>query len=253
MDTNTRLPRYEDAHSSHAPNVAGPPDYGKEYSAMTLTFDPSGLSIEPLPTEHPNVPVHYTLTSSMLEVNLRTAIQVKRILPSHEEKGTESNNGEPSSVAVYVVGDTYMKPLHTRNPKLQKIMVERSTGLFVAAGVKKQAYEFCISVPVENLDVRKSVDPIVVLGASDTPTVIRRHLIQYYDSKWLHYPENVTDGEIIAFEREGNEQSKGMPMLNIVKSLNEEMMDFLVSAWCVKLWQQGDKIKHSRRKFSPSS
>ncbi|RFU23977.1 hypothetical protein B7463_g12361, partial [Scytalidium lignicola] len=224
METASELPSYEDVHLDRAPSLT----FSRVYSVMTLSLDPTDMSIGPLPTEHPDVPVHYSLTSSLLKVNIGSSIHVRRQRYGLQRRPSEGNI-EISSIPVYAIGDCYMKPMHSRNPKLQHILVSRSTGIFVSARFRKKAWEFCTPVPVKGTDVRKSIDPIFVLGAGPQPTVVQRHLLQFYDSKWVSYQLN-DDGEAIAFEKEGGEQSKGMPILTIVKNLEEEMMDFLVSA-----------------------
>ncbi|RFU29751.1 hypothetical protein B7463_g6562, partial [Scytalidium lignicola] len=192
MDATNELPSYEDVHLDSAPTVSD----SRVYSLMTLTLDPSGLSIGPLPTEQPDMPVHYALSSSLLKVNL----------------------GSPPGFLSQPIS-------------------------------KKKAWEFCIPVPLEGIDIRTAVDPIFTLGTSDEPTVTQHHLLQFYDAKWVSY-ESSADGEAIAFEKQGGEQSNGMPMLTLVKNLDEDTMDFLVSAWCVKLWEEVGRVARNQRRFS---
>jgi len=51
--------------------------------------------------------------------------------------------------------------------------------------------------------------------------------------------------EVLALAREGGAYCAGMPLLSVVKYLDQGMMDFLISAWCVTLW--GEVGKRARR------
>ena len=54
------------------------------------------------------------------------------------------------------------------------------------------------------------------------------------------------DDEILALEREGSvEECAGMPMLSLMREFDQDMMDFMVAAWCVMHW--GDVGKRVRR------
>ncbi|KAH8808710.1 hypothetical protein F5884DRAFT_858232 [Xylogone sp. PMI_703] len=244
MEVANELPSYDEVHLDRAPTLTS----SRVYSQMTLTLDPTGLTIGPLPTEHPDIPVHYSLSSSLLKVNIGSSIHVRRQRHGLERRPSEGGI-ETSSIPVYAIGDCYMKPMHTRRQKLQNILVSRNTGILVATHLKKKAWDFCTAVPVKGMDVLKSLDPIFVLGAGPQPTVMQRPLLQYYDSKWVSY-ESSAEGDAIAFEKQGGDGSRGMPMLTIVKNLDEEMIDFLVSAWCVKLWEEAGKIARHKRKYS---
>jgi hypothetical protein len=35
-----------------------------------------------------------------------------------------------------------------------------------------------------------------------------------------------------------------MPVLSVIKKLDQEMMDFLISAWCLTLWRDIGKRAH---------
>lgn len=65
-------------------------------------------------------------------------------------------------------------------------------------------------------------------------------MLRFYSGKCID-----EDGEVIALEREGGVECKGMPVLSVTKHLGQEMMDFLVSAWCVTIW--GEVGKRARR------
>jgi hypothetical protein len=41
---------------------------------------------------------------------------------------------------------------------------------------------------------------------------------------------------VVALERDGGAEVGGMPVLSVTKDLDVEMMDFLLSAWCVTMW-----------------
>ncbi len=45
--------------------------------------------------------------------------------------------------------------------------------------------------------------------------------------------------------RGGGAECEGMPVLSMIKDLDQEWMDFLVSAWCVTMW--GEVSKRARR------
>jgi hypothetical protein len=73
---------------------------------------------------------------------------------------------------------------------------------------------------------------------------VRKNLLQFFQGKWVAY-DPVEEGEVVALEREGGAECEGMPMLSFTKELDQDMMDFLVSAWCVTLW--GEVGKRARR------
>jgi len=79
--------------------------------------------------------------------------------------------------------------------------------------------------------------------------MIQKPLLQYVDAKWISIDVNL-NGETIAFERERSEESQGMPMLTVIKNLDEDTMDLLVSAWCVRLWGEIGKMARGKRRSS---
>ncbi|RFU28948.1 hypothetical protein B7463_g7401, partial [Scytalidium lignicola] len=240
---NEALPSYEDVHLDRAPSLT------QVYSQMALAIDPTGLFIRPLSTEQIEVAPLYSLSSSLLNVSLGTSIQVKRLEPtcfglSRRDEG----------VAVCAIGDRFIKPLNAHRCMLRNIVVSKSHGILITTKLRKTVWDFSTPVPLKKGETDKweaGSDPVVLLGVGNGPATVLRRLLQLYDTKWVCYVDN-PDGEAIAFEREGGEDSKGMPMLTVVKNLNGDMMDFLVSAWCVRLWGEAGKVACGKRRFSLS-
>jgi len=78
---------------------------------------------------------------------------------------------------------------------------------------------------------------------------MQKHLLRFYGGKWLDDQE-----QVIALAREGGEEFEGMPVLSFVsKELDQEMMDFLVAAWCVTMWEEVGKRSREMRKSSGGS
>jgi formate dehydrogenase maturation protein FdhE len=61
---------------------------------------------------------------------------------------------------------------------------------------------------------------------------LQEDLLRFYDGKWVDEKD-----EVLALAREGGAECGGMPVLSVIKKLDQEMMDFLISAWCVTLWR----------------
>ena len=102
----------------------------------------------------------------------------------------------------------------------QDVLVTRTHGLCTTANLNEVEWDFSTYVP-QKIDVPKPV------------------AVQAYGSlfgKWVGY-----DDEVVALAREGGEECEGMPVLSVVKGLDLEMMDFLVSAWCVAMWGEVGK------------
>jgi hypothetical protein len=71
---------------------------------------------------------------------------------------------------------------------------------------------------------------------------VAKHLLRFYDEKWVD--EN---DEVLALAREGGAECEGMPVLSVIKDLDQEMMDFLISAWCATLWNDIGKRAHHHK------
>lgn len=252
MANLVELPSYEQVHLDRAPTLSA------IHSQMTLTFDPTATSIKPLAAEEVECPVFYSLTSSLLRVKMGSAIQVQRV-----ESRSPGPDGNPRTKnhSVYAIGDRFMNPLSSRRLKLQGIQVARSHGLFVSTKLRKLVWEFSTEVKPRQGDVVNdvrmkgpvgTVDPVYSIGTGVGVGTIKKPLLQFFDSKWVSFDAEF-ESETIAFEREGTEESQSMPTLSVVKNLDEEMMDLLVSAWCVRLWGDLPKMVSSGKRRSSRS
>jgi hypothetical protein len=65
--------------------------------------------------------------------------------------------------------------------------------------------------------------------------VFQQHLLTLSRGNWISYMLK-EEGEVIAVLNEKGLGPQGMPVLGVVKDLDKEILDFLVSAWCVKTW-----------------
>jgi hypothetical protein len=243
------LPPYED----EAPrSYEGAPTYGTGTNASAgrphaltsgtnLTLDPTGMSIIELPSS--DAPPRYTLTKSLLHVDCGTSIHIKR---------PESKGGETSSLTVYAIGEHYISPLHMVRKTLRNVSVARSHGLFASVGLRKIVWDFSTHIPLkkgEGMDGLNSggsigpTDPVYLIGVGNGPGTVQKHLLQFLDGKWVD-----DDDEVLALEREGGVECEGMPVLSVMKDLDQEMMDFLVSAWCVTMWGEVSKRAHHLNK-----
>jgi hypothetical protein len=223
-------------------DVAPSYDAHPAYTGLMLTLDPTGLSIKDLSRK--DSPPLYSFSTSLLHVNTGTSLHVKRL---------ESRESETSYLPVWAIGEHYMAPLHTRTKKLREILVARSHGLTVWAHLREIVWDFSTRVPLkkgEGMDGLKAggsigpTDPVYLIGVGAGPGTVRKNLLQFFQGKWVAY-DPVEEGEIVALEREGGAECEGMPMLSFTKELDQDMMDFLVSAWCVTLW--GEVGKRARR------
>lgn len=218
-------PRYQGAGQplAHAPS-----------SRMTLTLDPTGMFIKELPSS--DAPPLYTLNKSLLHVHSTTSIHISR---------PKSKGHETPSLEVYAIGEHFISPLHPVRKLLQNVTVARSHGLAVEVGLRKIVWDFSTRVPLpkgegmDGLDTGGSVgptDPVYLIGVGKGPGTVQKQLLQFYDGKWED-----DDDEVLALEREGGVECEGMPLLSVAKDLDQEMMDFLVAAWCVTMWDEVGK------------
>jgi hypothetical protein len=231
------IPSYEETTPSYEASVGAPKPHVLS-AGMNVTLDPTGMFIKQLPSS--DAPPVYSLSMSLLHVHTRSSIHVKR---------SETKGGETSSLAVYAIGEHFMSPLHTRKRMMQNITVARSHGLLATVGVREIVWDFSVHVPLkkgEGMDGLKSggsigpTDPVYLLGVGNGPGTVQKHILVFYSGKWEQ-----EDGELIAIEREGGVECEGMPVLSVIKDLDPEMADFLVSAWCVTMW--GEVGKRARR------
>jgi len=243
------LPSYE---HEEAPSYVEAPSYNASTEegnlhafsiGTTLTLDPTGMFIKELASS--DAPPVYSLSKSLLHVNGRSSIHVKR---------PESKGGETSSLAVYAIGEHFISPLHTRKRELQNVTAARSHGLLVSLHLREIVWDFSTQVPLkkgEGMDevniAAFPVDPVYMIGNANGPGTVRKSLLQFYRGKWVD-----DDDKVVALEREGGAECKGMPVLSVTKDLDQEMMDFLVSAWCVTMWGEVGKRAHHLSKSGGS-
>lgn len=238
-DSNAQLrPPYnrDDLLASNPTAGAGHPAAG----GMNITLDPTGMVVKKLPASD-STPLYY-LNKTLLHVNTGTSIHVKR---------AEGGAGEDSSLEVWALGEHYMAPLHTHKKLLRDILVARSHGLLVWAHIRKIAWDFSTRVPLKEGEGMHGVDVggvVHQIGASPGPGTKRKNLLQMFDAQWVCYEPN-EDGEVIALEREGGAECANMPVLSIQKELDQDMLDFLVSAWLVTLWGEvGARVHRKEHK-----
>jgi len=227
---NEELPSYEVGPSGGRPHdlSVGP----------TLAIDPTGMFINELPRRDDAQPL-YSLSASLLNVNSRTAIHISRATVS---------GGKPSSLAVYAIGYNFISPMHNRKPVLQDITVMRTHGLLSATGKIEWHFNGNVRQSIADTDGpnTKKDAPLPLYDSpfgGPPPGMVQKLLLRNYDGKWLD-----DANEVIALAREGGEECEGMPVLSVVKDLDMEMIDFLVSAWCVTLWEElGKRARHMNR------
>jgi hypothetical protein len=249
------LPSYdhkEALNNEELPSYKAGPSVGRLHvlsAGPTLAIDPTGMFINEFPAR--DAQPLYSLSTSLLNVNSRSSISISR--------PTRSSDGETSSLNVYAIGYCFISPLHDRKLMQQDIMVARTHGLLAAANLRETVWEFSINVPqksADGVDGRNTkIDvpqPAVLevygsLFGTAPPGTVQKGLLRYYSGKWV-------DGndEVVALAREGGEACEGMPVLSVVKDLELEMMDFLVSAWCVTMWGEVGKRAHHMSKSSGS-
>jgi hypothetical protein len=204
-------------------------------------LDPTGMFIKEVSSIDAS-PL-YTLSKSLLHVNIGTSIHISRpVTKGHEEPSLE----------VYAIGEHFIAPLHPVRKILRSVDVARSHGLAVEVGLRKIIWDFSTRVPLpkgqgmDGLNTGGSVgptDPVYLIGVGNGPGTVQKHLLQFYDGKWED-----DDDEILALESEGGLECEGMPLLSVAKDLDQEMMDFLVSAWCVTMWGEvGKRVKRMQK------
>jgi hypothetical protein len=240
---------HSDAHILPAYDHDEAPPYNPSTGAvrpvagwMTLTLDPTAMVVKKIPASD-STPLYY-LNKTLLNVNKGSSVHLKRAGPG---------SSEDSALDVWAIGEHFMAPMHTRKKIFQEILVARSHGLFVWARLREIVWDFSARVPLkkgEGMDGIKAggsvgpTDPVYLIGIGNGPGTRRKNLFQVFNGKWICYEPN-EEGEILALEREGGAECEGMPMLSIQREVDQEMMDFLVSAWLVTLW--GEVGKRVRR------
>jgi hypothetical protein len=78
---------------------AGPSASSETALGMTLTIDPTGMSVIKLPLS--SAPPYYTFSKSLLHVNSFSSVDVSR---------SALNGGK--SIAVYAIAEEFISPLH---------------------------------------------------------------------------------------------------------------------------------------------
>jgi hypothetical protein len=227
------LPSYE--HEG-APHYEDAPPYDAAHrqassAGLNLTLDPTGTFIISLPSS--DAPPLYTLSKSLLHASgVGASIHVQRTSP------------DGKLIEVFSIGEHWISPLHTRKKDLQQITAYRSHGMLVTVGVRKVVWDFSTHVAApkgETFDPSQfPVDPVYMIGSAPGPGTVQKHLLIFKDGKWEDGDDN-----LVALEREGGEEVAGMPVLSVKMELEQDMLDFLVSAWCVTLW--GEVGKRARK------
>lgn len=236
------LPQYEDeapAPYEDAPVYeAGASATASTKNALgtTLTIDPTGKSIIKLPLGN-DLP-HYTFSTSLLHVHTGSSVDICR---------TDKTGGKP--LAVYAIAEQFISPLHSVPSRFKNVLVRNSAGVFAKIGLRKAVWDFSTQTPIPlkggkvdweagaaNTGANSGAFLITLSG----DVGVQHDLLQFYDGKWVDEHD-----EVLALAREGGAECKGMPVLSIIKDLDQEMMDFLISSWCVTLW--GDVGKRAHR------
>ena len=131
----------------------------------------------------------------------------------------------------------------------------RSHGALVTMNVRDVIWYFSTRSPAKGKDIATSsgfaypTHPVYMIGTGPGPGTVHKQLLQFRKGQVLD-----PDDEIIALERDGGTECGGMPVLCVIKELNQEMLDFLVSAWLVTLWGQvGKKARRQSTSNSVSS
>lgn len=195
----------------------------------TVTIDPTGTSVIKLP--HDNHEPFYTFSTSLLQAGSFGSINVSRL---------DKETGE--SVAIYAIADEFISPLHPVRHAFRNVRVRHSTGVFAAIGLRKVVWDFITQAPIPLKDGK--LDPhaketkeggtegnyLVSLGGDEVG--VQNNLLRFYDGKWVDEKDKV-----LALAREGGAECQGMPVLSVVKDLDQGMLDFLICAWCVALWK----------------
>ena len=236
------LPSYD--HEPLAPSYEANSRPGKPHlltTGMNLTLDPTGMFIKAIPAN--DAPPVYVLSATLLHVHSTTSIHVKR---------PESQDAE-SLLTVYAIGEHFISPLqHTHNREYRHVTAARSHGFLVTAGVREIIWDFSTRVPLKKGEIEANAnapyvptDPVYMIGTRPGPGTVQKHLLQLYRGKWVD-----DDDEVVALEREGGAECEGMPVLSVMRDLDVELSDFLVSAWCVTMWGEVGKRAKRMRKVS---
>jgi hypothetical protein len=226
VPTYDEVPAYEAGTSSSAGNALG----------TTLTIDPTGTSIIELPLG--GGPPVYTFSSSLLHVHsLSPGVDVSRPDP---------HSGE--SIPLYSVAERFIAPLQPVQPLFKNVTAVRSSGLAAAIGLRKIVWDFSTQVPIPVDKSGKIIEQGIASGDSVGVYLmtlgpdgigVQKDLLRFFDGKWV-----AEDDEVLAIAREGGAECEGMPVLSVIKKLDQGMMDFLIAAWCVTLW--GELHKRTR-------
>jgi hypothetical protein len=224
-------PAYEAGTSTSSGNALG----------TTLTIDPTGMSVIKLPLG--SAPPYYTFSKSLLHVNSFSSVDVSR---------AALDGGK--SLALYAIAEEFISSLHHHvRPDFKNVAVSRSTGMFAAIGVRKVVWSFSVQDPIP-LKEGKKIDGQVKAGegskttggylwtVGNGPIGVTRDLLQFSEQKWVN-----DHNEVVALAREGGAECEGMPVLSMTKDLDQETMDFLISAWCVTLWGELGKRAHHHK------
>jgi len=155
-------------------------------------------------------------------------------------------------VTVYAIGEHYIAPMHCRKQDLQTLTAARShgPGFLFWTGLRKIVWDFSIHVRAPGNQIvdpsKFPVDPVYMIGTAPGPGVVQKHLFQFCEGQWVDEAD-----EVVAIERVGGAEMGGMPVLSLMKDFDVDMMDLLVSAWCVTLW--GELSKRARRHSATSA
>ena len=232
------VPAYEHAPgyetSTIAVRVHGTP------ANLNLTIDPTGTFIKTIPAS--DSPPLYTLNGSMIKIRGSTgSIHVQRADP----------NGGDKPLEVYAIGEHFISALHKpQNKEFRSVTAARSHGALVTLNVREIVWDFSTRVPAPkgsnvatNSGYGYPTDPVYMIGTAPGPGTVEKHLLQFLQGKVVD-----ADDEVVALEREGGAECEGMPVLSVLKEVDEETMDFLVSAWLTTLWGQVGKRarRHSK-------
>jgi hypothetical protein len=242
------LPQYEDtatipydqAPAYEAGTSASAGASSRTALGTTVTIDPTGTSVIELPLGS-DKPL-YTFSTSLLQAGSFGSIDISR---------PDKNTGKP--VAIYAIADEFISPLHPVRRAFRNVRVRHSTGVFAAIGLRKVVWDFITQAPIPLKDGK--LDPqaketkeggtegnyLVTLGGDEVG--VQENLLRFCDGKWVNEKD-----EVLALAREGGVECQGMPVLSVVKDLDQEILDFLICAWCVALWKVIGKRarRHSR-------
>jgi hypothetical protein len=124
--------------------------------------------------------------------------------------------------------------------------------MFAALGARKIVWSFSVQDPIPLKDGKKIDEQAKVVEGGTTggylwtvgngPIGVTRDLLRFFDQKWVNDKD-----EVLALAREGGTECEGMPVLSVIKDLDQGMMDFLISAWCVTLWGELGKRTHRHK------